>query len=45
MLRNNGDSEINIQLMGQLFDFFGLRRNGLQGEVFTVFFQGFPRLV
>jgi len=30
--------------MGQLFNFFGLRRDGLQGEVFTVFIQSFPRL-
>lgn len=44
MLRNHADSEIKVQLAGQLFDFFGLRRDRLQGEVFTVFFQGFPRL-
>jgi hypothetical protein len=42
MLRNNGDSEIKVQLMGQLFDFPGLRRDGLQGKVFPVFLQGLP---
>jgi len=45
MLRNDGDSEIKVQLTGQLFDFIGLRRDGLQGEVFMVCLQGFPRLV
>ena len=45
MLRNQGDSQIEVQLTGQLFDFFGLRRDGLQGEVFTVCIQGLSRVV
>jgi len=34
-------SQIEIQLMGQLFDLFGLRWRGLQREIFTVGVQSF----